>query len=155
MVWKTMCIFADLWGFSGKILRVFFLAVKKPPGSFFLWRLWHPQGYPILWGMGCFDHQILGIFGRETWILSGKSEKICKETNPQKVTRFQDLPKLGCPKKVMKCLGNGRYFTPIKPYLYVGVFQQPIGSDFLPIGSDHGPGTLPGTSLNSCRCWGA
>ena len=62
--------FCRPWGFSGKFLRVFFLAVKNLQTVFFLlWRLWHPEGYPILWGMGCFDHQILGIFGRETWIL--------------------------------------------------------------------------------------
>jgi len=35
MLWKTMCIFADLWGFPGKIFKGLFSRCEKPPGSFF------------------------------------------------------------------------------------------------------------------------
>jgi len=70
------------------------------------------------------------------------------------VTPFQDLPKLRCPKKVRKCLGNGRYFTPITPYLYVGEISTTHWIRSLqPLDPITGPVTLKGTSLNGCRCW--
>ena len=73
--------FCRPWGLFGQNFKVLFSRWKKTSRQFFLWWLWHPQGYPILWGMGCFDHQILGIFGRETWILREIISNLHSETS--------------------------------------------------------------------------
>ena len=103
---------------------------------------------PILWGMGCLDRQILGIFERGLH----SEPPFLGDSVPRFTQTWMS-------QKSYEMLRKWVNFTPTTPYLIrIGeIFQQPIGSDHF----SHWIRSLPtrdpsrDISLNSCRCWGA